>query len=156
MKKLLKFYLPLFLAISSLGFFTLRYLVVNHEPALKCAFGSGKIVSPAKKAVIKIDNIESIDAKIFELNGRFYLVTESIKDFDLLIVDKSANDVVLPNGNCQEVLFSNYLFLADCGFGGVFYSSAKTESFNTELKISYSDINFVVPNHKIEISFKGE
>ena len=156
MKKFLRFYLPLFLAVSSLGFFTLRYLVVNHEPALKCVLGAGKIVSPAKKAVIKIDNIESIDAKIFEANGSFYLATESVKDFDLLIIDKSINEVALPNGNCQEVLFSNYLFLADCGYSGVFYSSAKADNFNTQLKISDSDITFVVPNHKIEISFKGE
>ena len=113
----------------------------------------GKVIFPAKNAVIKIDGIEQLDAKIFETNESFYLVTESTKDFDLLILVKPANDVILPNGNCREVIFSNYLFLDDCA-KGKFYDSEL--DFQTQLKISGSEINFVVPNHKIEIIFKGE
>jgi hypothetical protein len=157
MKKFLRFYLPLLIAISAFGFFTLRYLVENHENVLKCLVGEGKMISPAKKTVIKIDGIELPDAKIFEADGNFYLVTESIKDFDLLILVKSKNDVILPNSGCREVVFSNYLFLADCA-KGYFYAdrSPAGMDFDPQLKITSSDINFVVPNHKIEIIFKGE
>jgi hypothetical protein len=156
MKKFLRFYLPLFIAIIAFGFFTLRYLIENHENVLKCLVGGGKVISPAKNAVVKIDDVESTDAKIFEADGNFYLVMESVKALDLLIIDKSRNDIILPNGGCREVVFSNYLFLADCA-KGIFYSDkGKGNGFNTQLKISDSNISFVVPNHKIEILFKGE
>lgn len=115
--------------------------------------GDGKVISRAKNAVIKMDGVELPDAKIFESDESFYLVLESVKDLDLLIIVKPANDVILPNGGCREVLFSNYLYLADCA-KGKFYGYDL--SFNTQLKISDSDINFIVPNHKIEIQFTGE
>lgn len=112
-----------------------------------------KLIFPAKNAVIKMDGVELPDAKIFETNESFYLVFESAKDFDLLIIVKPANDVILPNGGCREVIFSNYLFLDDCAKGKFYWHDL---SFNTQLKRSDSNIDFVVPNHKIEIIFKGE
>jgi hypothetical protein len=156
MKKVFRFYLPLLIAILAFGFFTLRYLNENHKNVVKCLAGEGKVISPAKNAVIKIDEIESTDAKIFESDGNFYFVTESVRDFDLLIINRSGNDVILPNGGCREVLFSKYLFLADCAKGIPYSDKAKGSGFDTQLKISGSNINFVVPNHKIEILFKGE
>ena len=139
MKKFLRFCLPLFLAIIALGF---------------CLIGNyvGKVIFPAKNAVIKMDGVELPDAKIFETDQSFYLVLESVKNIDLLIIVKPANDVILPNGGCREVVFSNYLFLEDCA-EGEFYRDV---GFDTQLKISDSTIDFVVPNHKIEILFKGE
>lgn len=157
MKKFLSFYLPLFFIFIAVGVFTLRYLNENHENVLKCLAGAGKIVSPAKNAVIKMDGIESADTKIFESNGRFYVVTDDRRlREDMLIIDKSENDVALPNGGCRELILSNYLFLADCGYGGVFYSDGKADKFNTQLKMTDSEISFVIPAHKIEILFKGE
>ncbi len=144
MKKFLRFCLPFFLAIIALGL---------------CLYGiyirDGKVIFPAKNAVIKMDGVELPDAKIFETNESFYLVFESVRDFDLLIIVKPANDVILPNGGCREVVFSNYLFLSDCA-EGEFYWYQAVEPFDTQLKISDSNIDFVVPNHKIEIIFKGE
>ena len=146
MKKFLRFCLPLLLAVIALGF----CLIGNH-------IGDGKVIFPAKNAVIKMDGVELSDAKIFETGESFYLVLESIKDFDLLIIVKSKNDVILPDAGCREVIFSNYLILDDCA-KGYFYSerSPAGMDFDPQLKISDSDIYFVVPNHKIEILFKGE
>ena len=78
------------------------------------------------------------------------------KNLDLLIIVKSKNDVILPNGGCREVVFSNYLFLADCAKGYFYSDKAIGNGFDTQLKISNSDMNFVIPGHKIEILFKGE
>lgn len=142
MKKFLRFFLPLLLVVIALGLFLIGILI-----------GDGKVISRAKNAVIKMDGVELPDAKIFESDESFYLVLESVKDLDLLIIVKPANDVILPNGGCREVLFSNYLYLADCA-KGKFYSF--DTSFNTQLKISNSDVNFITPEHKIEIIFKGE
>jgi hypothetical protein len=141
MKKFLRFCLPLFLVVIALGFCLIGYIA------------DGKVIFPAKNAVIKIDGIEQSDAKIFETDESFYIVLEPVREFDLLILVKPANDVVLPNGNCREVIFSNYLFLDDCA-KGKFYGSDL--DFQTQLKISDSNIDFVIPNHKIEILFKGE
>ncbi len=149
MKKFLKYYLPLLLIISSFGI----YLIGYHKNVVKSLISDGKIMFPAKNAVIKMDGIEIPDAKIFESEESFYLVSDSVKDLNLLIIVKPANDVILPNGGCHELLFSNFLFLADCA-KGKFYSFDL--SFNTQLKISNSDVNFIIPNHKIEILFKGE
>ncbi len=156
MKKFLRFYLPLLIAVLAFGFFTLRYLNENHENVLKCLVGEGKVISPAKKAVIKLDGVELSDAKIFETEESFYLVMESVKDFDLLILVKSKNDVILPDSGCREVIFSKYLFLADCAKGYFYSDTAIGDGFDTQLKRSESNISFVVPNHKIEIIFKGE
>jgi hypothetical protein len=140
MKKFLRFCLPLFLVVIALGF---------------CVIGNyvGKVFFPAKNAVIKMDGVELPDAKIFESNESFYLVLESVKDFDLLIIVKPENDVILPESGCRKVVFSNYLFLDDCAKGEFYWHD---QSFNTQLKRSDSNIDFVVPNHKIEIIFKGE
>ena len=113
----------------------------------------GKVFFPAKNAVIKMDGVELPDAKIFESDESFYLVLESVGDFDLLIIVKPENDVILPNGGCRKVFFSNYLFLDDCAKGKFYLYDL---GFNTQFKRSDSNIYFVVPNHKIEIIFKGE
>lgn len=162
MKKFLRFYLPLLLALTALGVFTLRYLVVNHENALKC-LRECRVISAPKSAVVKIDGVESTGSKIFEDEKNYYLVSDIYKkdSFSLMIIDKSKNDVTFPTG-CYDTIFSSYLLLPDCA-GGIFLSdSVKGNGFDSQLKITGSNINFVVPEnkhfdipeHKIEILYQ--
>ena len=157
MKKFLGFYLPAFILVGAVAFFMLHWMVENHKPVLIWMIGDGELVSPAKNATVKVNGIEFTDAKIFDAGERFFFVVEKERNlgFDLLIISKSKNDVLLPNGDCREVLFSNYLVLSDCA-KGKFYGYQAVTPFDTQLKISDSNIDFVVPNHKIEIQFKGE
>ena len=155
MKKILNYYLPIFITIVALGFLAVLYLVGNHENALKCVFNKNcKIISPARKAIVKIDDVISADSKVFEDEGNFYLVSDPYeKDrFGLRRIDKNKNDVTFPI-RYYEVLFSKYLILPD-GTDGIFLSdTVKTNGFDSQLKINDSKINFVVPEHKIEIIF---
>jgi hypothetical protein len=166
MKKFLKFYLPLFLSLAATGIFTVGYLAARRS-TLKYLFGEAKMISPAKKASIKVNGIESNSSQIFESDGKFYFVTDDskLRFHDLLVIDRAKNDVALPNGGCRDVLFSNYLFLEECGYGGVFYGDkVKMSGFNTRLEITDSEISFILPNdrdfitpeYKIEIRFTGE
>jgi hypothetical protein len=166
MKKFLKIFLSLYVTILAIGFFTLCYLTA-HRTFSKYLFGEAKMISPAKEARININGIESNSSQIFEFNGKFYFVTDDSKLplYDLLVIDGAKNDVALPNSGCHEVFFLKYLFLEDCGYGGVFFGDeVKMSGFNTQLKITNSEINFILPDdgdfttskHKIEIIFKGE
>ena len=158
MKKILKYYLPLFITIMALGFCVVLYLVGNHKEALVCVFSENcKIISLERKAIVKIDGVVSADSKVFEDERNFYLVFDYDKNgnFELREIDKNKNDVTFPV-SYFEVLFSKYLILSQ-GTGGILLSdTTKGNGFDTQLKISDSEINFVTPEHKIEIIFKTD
>ncbi len=173
MKKFLKYYLPLLIFLTASGIFLLGYMIENHAVVLKyiageAMEGKAKIIRTKVNAVVREDGIEQNRIKVFENDGKFYLVFEKTEDlgFGVLIVDKTRKDIFMPNvGSCYDLLFSKYLFQAECGRGGVPYSSGKADMYNVKLEANDSQINFQLPeydygkikrNRKMEIIFKGE
>lgn len=162
MKKFLKFYLPVIIIFICVGFTS----VSSYENALKCLNKNGcRVVSKTKDVIIKIDDRESRNSKVFEDESRYYLISDAYKEnsFFLMVIDRSKNDVSYPEG-CYTTIYSNYLLLADC-ISGIFLSdTVKGNGFNAQLKITDSEMNFVIPErkflaqpeHRIEIVFKGE
>ena len=133
MKKILRFYLPIFISIFALAIFVLIYTVRNHENALKCAFNKDcEVVSVSRNAVIKIDGIISEGSKIFEDEKNYYLVSDVYKkySYSMHIINKSENDVTYPVG-CFEVAFRKYLLLPDCALGIFLSNNAKGSGFDT-------------------------
>ena len=162
MKKFLGFYLPVIIIFICIGF----YSVSSYENALKCLNKNGcQVVSTTRNAVVKIDGRESANSKIFEDEKSFYLISDAYKEgrFFLMIIDKSKNDVSYPEG-CYTTIYSSRLLLADCIHGIFLSDKVKGEGFDSQLKITDSGINFVIPEIKesglpkpiIEIFFEGE
>lgn len=163
MKKFFKFYLPIIIVFICLGIFS----VSSYENAFKCVANTKQchVVSTTRNAVVKIDANESADSKVFEDERRFYLISDAYKkgNFFLMIIDKSKNDVTYPEG-CYSTIYSSYLLLSDCVHGIFLSDKVKGNGFDSQLKITDSEINFIIPDwktskvpeHKIEILFKGE
>jgi len=163
MRKFLRFYLPLIFLFIASCIFAAIYILVNHPVVLKYLDDKSRVtvISPPIDAVVSVGGAEQSEAKVFEKDGYFFLKSTA---FDLLVIDKSRKDVLLPNAGCSEMLFPKYLFEEDCLHSGFFFSGEKGGGFNTELKISDSNINFFIPKiidgrfekgEKIEIIFKG-
>ncbi len=118
-----------------------------------------------RNAVVKIDGRESSNSKMFEDEGRFYLISDAYKkgDFFLMMIDKSSNDITYPE-SCYTTIYSSYLLLADCVHGIFLSDKVKGGGFDTQLNITDTGMNFVIPDsrnstelkHRIEIHFKGE
>lgn len=155
--------MPIIITLFCLGF----YSVSNYENALKCVFNTKQcqVVSKMRNAIVKIDGRESLNSKVFVDERRFYLISDAygVDYFFLMTIDKSKNDVTLPDG-CYATIYSSYLLLADC-VHGIFYSDkVKAEGFDTKLKVTSSEIKFIIPDssksglptHNVEILFKGE
>ena len=179
MKKILKYYLPLTIFFLALGIFFLIYMVQGHLAVLKYFAGElglegkGKIISKQINAVVKEDGIEQDRIKLFEDEGKIYIVFQKNEHqgFGVLIVDKERKDIFRPllSSNCYGLVFSRYLFQAECGSEGIPYSNLKSEMYNVKLESNNSQINFQLPvykydgkyvrlerDRKMEIIFKGE
>jgi hypothetical protein len=161
MRKFLRFYLPFVFLFIAICIFAAGYVLVKHPRVVAYFDGESTIISPPADAVVRIGGVEQSEARVFEKDGNFFLKS---KAFDLLVIDKSRKDVLLPNAGCSEMVFSKYLFEEDCLHSGFFFSGEKGGGFNTELEISDSNINFFIPKiidgrfekgEKIEIIFKG-
>ena len=156
MKKFLKFYLPLLIFFGAAGIFLLGYMIENHAAVLKYFAGEvglegkGKIISTKINAVVKEDGVEQSRAEVFEDDGKLYLVFAKTEDsnFGVLILDTLRKDVLLPNvSDCYDLVFSKYLFQAECGRGGVPYSSDKADMYNVRLEATDTQINFRLPEY---------
>ena len=174
MKKFLRFYLPLLIFLASLGIFSLAYMYENHNTILRYFAGEvriegkGKIISAKINAIVKKDGIEQDQVKLFDDEGKIYMVSPEVDDSGIyvLIIDKERKDVFVPIRNCHELLFSKYLIQSECGQRGDFYGGGKHEGYQVKLEASDSQINFQLPaefkdgkvvgNKQIEIIFKGE
>lgn len=176
MKKILKYYLPLTIFFLALGIFFLIYMVQGHLAVLKYFAGElglegkGKIISKQINAVVKEDGIEQDQIKLFEDEGKIYMVFQKTghPGFGVLIVDKERKDIFSPllSNNCYGLVFSRYLFQAECGQRGDYYSGLKKGMYNvkftsTDFKINFQlpaeyDYGKVIRNEQIEIIFKGE
>lgn len=168
MKNIFKFYLPLLIFLSALGILFLGYMIKNHVVILKYIAGEAKIITNQLDATVKEDGVEQDSVKLFDDEGKFYLVFKRNENynFEVLILDKTKEDIFRPNiGNCYELLFSKYLLQADCGRGGVPYSNVKSDMYDVKFQSTDSEINFQLPEYKngklerdrkIEIVFKGE
>jgi hypothetical protein len=154
MKKFLRFYLPIIIVFICIGF----YSVSDYRNALKCLNENGcRVVSTTRNAVVKIDGRESLNSKIFEDETNYYLVSDAYK-----IINKSKNAVTYPE--CYATIYSSYLLLPDCVHGIFLSDTVKGNGFDEKLEITSSNVEFIIPetehfkipNHKIEIIFKGE
>ena len=177
MKKILKYYLLLTIFSLALGIFFLIYMVQGHLAVLKYFAGElglegkGKIISKQINAVIKEDGIEQDGIKLFEDEGKIYMVFQKSEQpgFGILIVDKERKDIFRPllSSNCYGLVFSRYLFQAECGSEVMPY--VKSDMYNVKLESNNSQINFQLPvynydgkyvrlerDRKMEIIFKGE
>ncbi|MBS1797180.1 MAG: hypothetical protein JSS81_25360 [Acidobacteria bacterium] len=143
------------------------FYAVAHRNGLECISNRKecKIVSPARKAIVKIDGNESAGSTVFEDARYVYLVSDVYRkgDFALMTIDKSRRAVTFPDGN-YDILFSNYLILP-YGGGGIFFSDGvKAGGFDEQLRTNDSGLDFVVPEwqtfkipeHRVEIIFTGE
>lgn len=179
MKKILKYYLPLTIVFSALGLFFLVYSVQGHLAVIKYFAGElgftekGKIISKQLNAVVKEDGIEQDQIKLFDDEGKIYMVFQKTENshFGILIIDKEKNDIFEPllSTNCYGLIFSRYLFQAECGQRTIPYSDLKSEMYNVKLESNNSKVNFQLPiynydgksvrlerERKFEIIFNGE
>lgn len=168
MKKILKYYLPTLILLSAIGILFLGYMLKNHIVVLKYLAGEAKIIKTQTSATVRENGIEQKRIKLFEDEGKIYIVFQETEDlgFGVLIVDEKRKDIFAPNvGNCYELLFSSYLFQAETGCGGDYYSGLKHEMYNVKLESTNSNINFQLPEYnygkverdrKMEIIFRGE
>ncbi len=154
MKKFLKTYLPLLMFLGASGVFLLIYMVENHAAVLKYFAGEvglegkAKIITTKVNAIVKEDGIEQNRIKTFEDEGKLYLVFEKTEDlsFGVLIVDIARKDIYAPVvGDCYDLLFSKYLFQAECGQRGDYYSGLKKGIYNVKLTSTDSQMNFQLP-----------
>ena len=178
MKKILKYYLPLTIFFLALGIFFLVN-VQGHLAVLKYFAGElglegkGRIISKQINAVVKEDGIEQDRVRLFEDEGKIYMVFQEIAHpgFGILIVDKERKDIFRPNvsSSCYGLVFSRFLFQAECGREGVPYSDVKSGMYNVKFESNNSQIDFQLPvykydgkyvklerDRKMEIIFKGE
>jgi hypothetical protein len=175
MKKILKYYLPLTISFLALGIFFLLYMIQGHLAVLKyfagelSLEGKGKIISEQLKAVVKEDGIEQKQIKLFEDEGKIYIIFQKTghPGFGVLIVDKEKKDIFTPlvSSNCYGLVFSSYLFQAECGQRGDYYGGEKHEGYSVKMESNDSQISFQLPvyndgklerDRKIEIIVKGE
>lgn len=179
MKKILKYYLPLTVFFLALGIFFLVYMVHGHLAVLKYFAGElglegkGKIISKQVNAVVKEDGIEKDRIKLFKDEGKIYMVFQKTEQlgFGVLIVDKERKDILRPliSSNCYDLVFSRYLFQAECGRETIPYLYYESDMYNVKLESNNSQINFQLPvykydgkyvrlerDRKFEIIFKGE
>ena len=144
MKKILKYYLPLTIFFLALGIFFLIYMVQGHLGVLKyfadeLGFeGKGKIISKQINAFVKEDGIEQNRIKLFEDEGKIYMVFQKNENqgFGVLIVDKERKDIFRPllSSHCYGLVFSRYLFQAECGQIVAPYLDLKSEMYNAKLE----------------------
>jgi hypothetical protein len=167
MKKILRFYLPIFIILLSLSFLFFIYMIKNHSVLIKYVFGMARLHSETVNSIVKIDGKEQTDVKVFKLDNEKWLVySPTFKNGTrVIIVDKSSYDIASTNASEKdyELIFDNYLFQADSAYGLIYASSAKWE-LKPNLEITDSRISYTtrkLENDKLvdvqtEILFKGE
>lgn len=173
MKKVLRYYLPVLIFLGASGILLLGFMIKNHSVVLKyiggeAAQGKARVIKTRVNAVVREDGIEQERVKVFEDNGELYLIFGKTEDshFGVLIVARNRKDILMPNvESCYDLLFSRYLFQAECGRGGVPFSSEKADKYDVKLASTESQINFQLPeydygkvkrNRQMEIVFNGE
>lgn len=145
-KSFFKYYLPTLIFIGALGIFLFWYMFNNHLPILEFIFGCGTIHSNVADTIVKEDEIELTNAKVFILeNGNKLLIytPDSEKSHDVLIVDKLKNNVGLTNSGKDnyEILFDRFLFQSKNAYRIVYANEGKW-ALKHNLKISNKDISY--------------
>ncbi len=174
MKKLLKYYLPLFVILGVSFVLLLSFINGNNLVALKYFAGEigmegkGKVIKTKLNAIVKEDGIEKSEVELFEKDGKLYMVSPKIvgSGIYVLVIDKERKDVRVPIADCHELFFSTYLIQAECGQRGDYYGGEYHSRYSVKMEVTDSQINFQIPaeyvdgkvvrNKQIEIIFKGE
>lgn len=163
MKKFFKYYLPTLIIIGASGVFLLGYMIFNQADFLKYLAGKagyevkGNIFRANTSAVVREDGVEQSRIKVFEDDGKIYLVFDKVSDSGsgVLIVDKAKKDIYAPNMyHCFEMIFSRYLFQAECGQRGDYLSGEKHQGYQVKLESNDSQINFQLPEYSYGESVK--
>lgn len=168
MKKILRFYLPAFIALFSLMIFAFVYLFKNHPILLRIPFGKARVISTRVDAVVRVNGVEQPESRVFSMDGGEKLLVYSPNPkeaYSVIIVDKLKNNIGSTNTGEEnyELLFDRFLFQSENAYGIVYASSVKWEH-NPKLQITDERISYVIPNFNaaenlsdvnVEIIFKG-
>ena len=144
-KSFFKHYLPVLIFIGALGILFLVYMVKNHMPILKFVFGSARVHSNLADAIVKEDGIELPNAKVFilENENKLLVYTPESKSYDVIIVDKTENNLGLTNSGKEnyELVFGSFLFQSASAYNAVYANGVKWE-LDPKLNISNNQITY--------------